>query len=203
AAPAEARAILRAFGFSQDRPEPPSWTPFPLDDAFDLVLCGIGKANAAGAAARFADPARHARILSLGVSGALPDAPLSLGQAVLATASVFADEGLQTDETFSDCAAMGFPLGDFPGAAVPLDPALHTALRPLADAAGPIATVSTCSGTDDLARTVRARTGAIAEAMEGAAVALVAHRLGLPAAELRTISNTTGRRGDQRWDLRA
>jgi futalosine hydrolase len=136
------------------------------------------------------------------VAGALPGSGLEIGAAVAATACVFADEGLQTESGFTDCAAMGFPLADFPGAAAPVGEDALGVIRPLADAAGPIATVSTCSGTDALARAVRDRTGALAEGMEGAAVALVARRLRLPMAELRIISNTTGDRSAQRWDLR-
>jgi futalosine hydrolase len=64
-----------------------------------------------------------------------------------------------------------------------------------------IATVSTCSGTNALAREIVTRTGAEVEAMEGAAVGLVASRLGVGFAEVRVISNTTGDRGSQQWDL--
>jgi futalosine hydrolase len=201
AAPAEARAVLdglRTDPTIEARP----WVLHPFQDA-DIVMTGVGKANAAGAVARLADSSRHAWILSTGVAGALPGSGLAIGQTILATASVFADEGLQAEDRFSDCAQMGFPLADFPGSAVPLDPALQALLRPLADREGPIATVSTCSGLDALARTIRDRTLALAEAMEGAAVGLVARRLGIPAAELRVISNTTGDRARQRWDLPA
>jgi futalosine hydrolase len=170
---------------------------------FDCLITGIGKANAAGATARALDPGRHQAVLSVGVAGALPGSGLRPADVVAATASVFADEGLETPGGFSDCHAMGFPLGAFEGSAVPLDPRLLGILKPLATATGPIATVSTCSGTADLAERVRSRTGALAEAMEGAAIALVAHRLGVPAAELRVISNTTGDRPGQVWDLQA
>ena len=68
-------------------------------------------------------------------------------------------------------------------------------------AEGPIATVATCSGTDEAAAEVARRTGAVAEAMEGAAVVHAARRLGVPAIELRAVSNTTGRRDRQVWDL--
>jgi futalosine hydrolase len=71
---------------------------------------------------------------------------------------------------------------------------------------GVIATVSTCSGTDARAAAIAQRTGAIAEAMEGAAVALAALRIGgpgFPVLEVRAISNTTGDRPRQRWDLEA
>jgi futalosine hydrolase len=66
---------------------------------------------------------------------------------------------------------------------------------------GVIATVATCSGTDALAVEVERRTGAIAEAMEGAAVVHAALRLGLPGGEVRVISNSTGDRAKQQWDI--
>jgi futalosine hydrolase len=66
---------------------------------------------------------------------------------------------------------------------------------------GPLATVATCSGTDEAARAVARRTDALAEAMEGAAVVHAARRLGVPAIELRAISNMTGDRAAQQWDL--
>ena len=74
---------------------------------------------------------------------------------------------------------------------------------------GAVATVSTCSGTGEGAEAARIRTGAIAEAMEGAAVGQAVARLSdlqprceAGFAELRVISNTTGDRSSQRWDLK-
>jgi futalosine hydrolase len=101
---------------------------------------------------------------------------------------------------FVDMRGLGLALGEFEGNAVPVDERL---LERLADefAMGPIATVATCSGTDAAALEVVRRTGAVAEAMEGAAVVHAARRLNVPAIELRTISNTTGERGRQMWDL--
>jgi futalosine hydrolase len=206
AAPAEARAVLEALGGSPAAADQP-WALHSLTPRLHLVVTGIGKSNAAGAVARVLDVERHAAVLSIGVAGSLPrrDQPaLPLRTVVAATASIFADEGLQTDDSYSDVAVIGFPLGPPPisGSAVPAHPGLLALLGPLAEVAAPIATVSTCSGTDVLARQVAQRTGAVAEAMEGAAVALVAARLGVPAGECRIISNSTGRREDQRWDLR-
>ena len=54
---------------------------------------------------------------------------------------------------------------------------------------------------DELAAEIRGRTGAIAEGMEGAACGLVAARTGVRFAELRVISNRTGRRDQQGWNL--
>mgnify|MGYP002397437650 CR=1 FL=1 len=140
--------------------------------------------------------------MSVGIAGTLDSGMAGIGAAVAASSSVFADEGIETPDGFSDCDAMGFPLGEFSGSAPPTDPTLLARLAGGADLTATVATVSTCSGTDARARAVRARTGAAAEAMEGAAVGLAAHRLGVPFAELRVISNTTGDRPRQEWRIR-
>jgi futalosine hydrolase len=203
AATAEARAVLLGLGGDLGWANQ-AWRMFTLADPYDLVITGVGKSNAAGAVAAVLDPIRHAAVLNLGIAGLLPrgaDAALTPGSVVLATACVFADEGLQTPGGFQTCAQMGFP--PLPGAemALPTDSRLRQTFSACASAEGPIATVSTCSGTDALAREVGRRTGALAEGMEGAAIALVAARRGVPMAELRVISNTTGDRSAQVWDL--
>lgn len=205
AAPIEYGAVVRGVvGESAPIPDSiPYWTPIRLDPAIEIVLSGVGKANAAGATARALDSMRHAAVLSLGIAGALPKDPvLALCSVVAASACAFADEGLASPEGFTDLSAMGFPIGDFSGPSVPVDLQVRQLLRSLADVEGVVATVSTCSGTDALAAEVVRRTGAAAEGMEGAAVALVAHRLGVPMGELRVISNTTGDRSRQVWEMK-
>jgi futalosine hydrolase len=185
------------------------WVPHRLDERFELLVTGIGKVNAAGGVARYLAEHVPAAVVSIGVAGVLPSARVEPLQVVAGTRSVYADEGVLTPTGFIECAAMGFPLGPFEGASIECDAGLVEELRRLADASGPIATVSTCSGTDAQARAVRDRTGALCEAMEGAAVGHVVARLaalpgspGTRFAELRVISNTTGDRSGQRWNLR-
>lgn len=165
-----------------------------------LVRSGVGKWAAAGAAARWYDPDRHAGVLSIGIGGALPGSGLDLNAAVLADPSLMADEGVDTPQEFSSLADIGFGEDAAP---VGPDPASLAALRPLVDRVGPVATVSACSGRDDRARAIAERTGAIAEAMEGAAAGMAARRIHPDArfAEIRVISNTTGDRDKQVWDL--
>lgn len=206
AAPNEARAILFALGLRLDLAP---WHAVPLHDLTpsgspplpraDLLLTGVGKAAAAGAVARAIDPSRHRGVLSIGVAGALPGSGLAIGHALLASSCIFADEGVETPDGYTDLASRGFPPGPWTGPAAPTDPALSAPWARLADRTGPVATVSTCSGTDARAAAIAARTGALAEAMEGAAVAATAARLGRPFAEFRVISNTTG--SSQQWDL--
>ncbi len=206
AAEVEARAVMAAFGKdAAPNLEQTMWEHIPLDDRHTLVVSGIGKGNAGAAASACVSKASCSCVLSVGVAGALPGPrALPLGSVVAATHCVYADEGCQTPEGFIECAALGFPVAPAPfegnRAAVPAR--VLERLRPVADCCGPIATVSTCSGTDALARAIAERTGAVAEGMEGAAVAAVAARLGVPFGEVRVISNTTGDRARQVWDIK-
>jgi futalosine hydrolase len=211
AAPKEAAAALRGLGGIQTGGGPEgdgardlwSWRLTPVSERFDLVLTGVGKVNAAAGVLAVLDPRRHGAVVSVGIAGSLPGSGLEVGQVVAATRSVYADEGLETDSGFRSLEEMGFLLGPFSGGAVPGDAALLGWLAGVADATGPIATVSTCSGTDGLAARVRERTGALAEAMEGAAIghAVARRHPAVAFGELRAISNRTGRREGQGWNL--
>src|SRR5262245_26825323 len=166
-----------------------------------VVAGGVGRVNAAAAATEaLVQDGPFDAVLSAGVAGALPGGGLKLGETVVASRCVYVEEGLMSPEGFRDVRALRLRLGAFEGNAVPVDPGLLTRLGQRFRAA-PIATVATCSGTDAAAAEVARRSGAAAEAMEGAAVVHAARRLGAPAIELRTISNTTGDRGRQQWDL--
>jgi len=204
---AEARAVARGVGVElNDRVR--FWEPIDLSTSAHLMVTGVGKANAAGATARALALGTYSAVWSVGVAGALPGVGggVEIGGVVRAGASIFADEGVRTPEGFATIDEAGFPttdgldgaLLDGHGATAPLP----TSVRERA-AVGTIATVSTGSGTDALARELADRTGAIAEAMEGAAVGLACARAGVPFAEIRAISNTTGDRERQSWDLRA
>jgi futalosine hydrolase len=172
----------------------------PMDDA-PVLIGGIGRTNAAATTTHaILRKGPFDAVLNTGVAGALPGGDLAIGDAIVASSCVYVEEGLITDRGFADLSSIGLALGDFPGNAVPVDESL---LDVLGDAfrLGPIATVATCSGTDEAAEVVVRRTEALAEAMEGAAVVHAARRLGIPAIELRTISNMTGHRATQQWDL--
>lgn len=204
AAPGEARAIAGALSVEVD--ETP-WSITPIAERFDALVSGVGKANAAGAVAHALDPSRHAGVLSIGIGGALPDGMdgwrCAIGDVVCASESVFADEGVRTPTGFEDVASMGFPpIGD--GVSIACDEHALKHVHALGDVVGPIATVSTCSGTIALAGDISSRTSALCEGMEGAAVGLAAKRVAgedFPFLEMRVISNTTGDRGSQRWEI--
>ncbi|MEM7755474.1 MAG: futalosine hydrolase [Planctomycetota bacterium] len=204
AAPLEAEAALVGLGIKHESAREHAqrrWEVQHVGDRFDLIITDIGKANAAAAVALAFNPKQHGAVLNLGIAGVLPGSNIELAQSVIAERSVSADDGMATPRGFVPCARMNFPLGPFPETGVPPDPKLYDALRPICDASAAIATVSTCSGTDAHASGIAGLTGAAIEAMEGAAIGQVAARLGIPFAEIRFTSNTTGDRDRQVWVL--
>ncbi len=208
AAPIEAMAVFRGLGaISTSGPAGVGrlWERVRVVDGIDLVLMGVGKANAAGAVAHCVRPS-DGLILNLGIAGALPGAgksfALHAGDTVVASHCVFADEGLMTDQGFADLGSIGFPIDPVLGSTFACDGRLVEAFGAGSISTGTIATVSTCSATDALAQAIAARTDGVAESMEGAACALVAHRLEIPFCEIRAISNYTGSRSSQQWNIK-
>jgi futalosine hydrolase len=172
-----------------------------LPDCTYVVVGGIGRTNAAVATTTaILDEGPFDFVISAGVAGSLPDSGLSIGDIVVASSCVYVEEGLITPDGFQDMKAMGFSLGDFSGNTVPVDSTLLGRLGAIG-VTGSIATVATCSGTDEQAALVADRTCCLCEAMEGAAVVHAARLAGLLAIEIRAISNTTGNRDAQQWDL--
>ena len=166
-----------------------------------VVASGIGRTNAAAATtAAILSDGPFTWVISAGVAGALPKSNLSIGDIVVASKCMYAEEGLQAPEGFQNITEMGLSLGNFSGNEVPVDSWMKERLSKIGTVA-PIATVATCSGTDAQAILVQERTGCICEAMEGAAVVHAANRVSAPAIEIRAISNTTGNRDAQEWNL--
>jgi futalosine hydrolase len=195
----EASAVAAGMGLSATTST--AWNPIRLSDHADLLVTGVGKANAAAGAASVLSRGQHRALLSIGIAGVLPGGDLAIGSVARITGATLADEGVRTPSGFKDIASMGFP--PLPGLGVRTAPDLSLLSR-LAFAApvgAEIATVSTCSGTDALAHEIAARTGARLEDMETAATAVACGRLGVAWCGMRVASNTTGDRDQQRWDM--
>ncbi len=173
--------------------------PAARGEGWVLLVSGIGKVNTALALAAWA--ARHPvdRVLLFGLAGAYEGSGLRPGDLVLAREEVQADLGLE-----EGLEPLGFPA--LPGGyynRFPLDP-VWTGL--LAQRLGlPQATLLTRdrpSASPEEAQALAGRWGALAENMEGAALAQAALALGLKAAELRAISNPAGVRDKKAWRVK-
>lgn len=181
-----------------------------------LQHSGVGKANAAATTALLVEHLRPEAVVNFGCAGAYPESGLGVGDLILATEAVYGDEGTAVANGFLDMQALGFALVESGGERwfnrFPADPELlahgHRLLsRAMAPrrrvAVGPLVTVSTCSGTTAGGRLLAWRTGGLGEEMEGAAVAQICARSGLPWLEVRGISNLVEDRDLSRWDLPA
>jgi futalosine hydrolase len=130
-------------------------------------------------------------VVSFGVCGA--HSTLRVGDLCLVGTDCLADEGVQTRTHFLDLLKSSFAMDEA------LTAHLAELLGGLPIVAG--STVSTCSGEDSVAKALVERTGAVVETMEGAAIALVCRRSGVPMVQLRCVSNRTGDRERGGWDL--
>lgn len=197
-------AVAKELGaFDVHAPAIGDWRPQVILDGVDAIVSGVGRSAAAGAVAWNLAQRSYDCVLNVGVAGALSAGRLALGDLVAGSEAVFHEEGLITAAGHQSMTALGFPLteGDEVTNRIAADPMLLRYLTDVCERVGPIATVAGCSGSDAAASEVEGRTGACAEAMEGASVLVTARRLGVPAVELRAISNTTGDRAAQQWDL--
>jgi len=180
-----------------------------------LLHSGIGKVNAASAVTALLESCRPKAVIVIGCGGAYPDSSLEIGDLVLATEEVVADEGVATCEGFRAFSDIGFPL--LPTcrpkleSRFPVDNPLLTTALPIIEqfaahagrklATGPLVTVSTCSGSEQIGRDLALRTGGLCENMEGAAIAQVCRLYRVPFLELRGISNRVENRDLATWDL--
>ena len=171
---------------------------FSSAEEIRIVQTGIGPVNAAhGATVAILDH-RPEVIISCGIGGAYPSSGLRVGDVVCASAEVYGDLGAQSPTGFLDMRALGFPVVPGPE---PLFGELPMTIFPSGQRVR-FVTVSTCTGTDNAALEIEARTQGAIESMEGAAVAHVAHLHRIPVGEVRGVSNIVGNRDKSSWRIK-
>ncbi|NGZ75076.1 futalosine hydrolase [Saccharibacillus alkalitolerans] len=172
------------------------------DERFDVVAAGVGVAAAAAGTARALAGGGYARVVSAGIAGGFAGAA-EIGSLVVASRIVAADLGSDSPDGFISVDELGFGSSVIP-AEDEVSAALACALRGagLDARLGPVLTVATTTGTLAGAQALAARVpGAAAEGMEGFGVAEAARQFGLPALELRAISNAVGPRDRESWKI--
>jgi futalosine hydrolase len=163
-----------------------------------IVRTGVGPVNAAHAVTLFLAQAGARSILICGVGGAYPSSGLQIGDVVCAECECYGDLGATSPSGFLDMKALGFPVIDAPA---PLFNQIPMQVFPVGRRV-PFVTISTCTGTEAVARELEMRTGGAVESMEGAAIAHVAHLHGVPVGEVRGISNLVTNRDTSTWRLK-
>ena len=136
---------------------------------------------------------RPSALVDIGIAGAYAGSRLSIGDLAAGESEQFGDLGMETTGPEVFLPISGFDWSD-PLYARPLP----LSLEPLGKATLPKrmrgCTVNACTGTAATGARRRSLTGADFESMEGAAVALAGAELGIPAAEVRAISNVAADR---------
>ncbi|USG64822.1 futalosine hydrolase [Brevibacillus ruminantium] len=187
--PPERDAVLRGLGG---------------DGRFDVRIGGVGAVAAAVSTAKIlATNAAYRLVICAGIAGGFVGRA-EIGSLVVADEIIAADLGAETAEGFCSVDELGFG-----SARVQVDATLAARMTEKLQAAGlsvcmgPILTVSTVTGTAETTAELAARVpGAAAEAMEGYGVASAAKSEGLPALEIRAVSNAIGPRDREAWRIK-
>jgi futalosine hydrolase len=164
---------------------------------------GVGPAAAAAGTARLlalAEGAGHPfrAVLSAGIAGGFPGRA-DVGGTVIGVRSIAADLGAESGDGFLPIESLGFGSSVLPADEKLVDMLMAALPRAVAGDVLTLATVTGTAGTT--ARLAGAHPAAVAEAMEGFGVACAAAAIGVPFAELRTVSNLVGPRDRSAWRL--
>ncbi len=182
----ERRHLSRQPGFGVDAP---------------CELCGFGPV-AAAARARDAIAAHEPeRVILLGIAGTFDPAGLPVGTAAVFPSVLMHGVGVGV-ASFVPAPALGYRHWSPSGAGAADGTEALALAHPVPPAAGPLLTVCTAAATEAEARERRALfPDAVAEDMEGFAVALACRLAEVPVAIVRGISNAVGDRRFDRWQI--
>lgn len=202
AVPHETRLVEAALG-AVEVPDAP-WRLLGAPDGTRVLSCGVGPANAAGALAWALARAPSGHVVNVGSAGTFDEATLPLKGVAVVTEEDFVDMGTRlADGQWRPAHELKLYVDAGTDNAIPLEaPGELPTDLPFPVVQGPGATVHHVCGTLADAAERRDQRGALVESMEGAALALVCRRLGVPFTELRGVSNLAGgpREG---WETKA
>jgi futalosine hydrolase len=176
-----------------------AWGPH----AISLCGVGVGVVSAALFLGCLIPRLEPDQVLMVGSAGAVPDRGLAVGGVAVASSEALAELGVCEGAGIGTTASVeGLCLAQ----QLPMDGALAQSLVDAAKAnkkiaLGPFLTVAGVSSTAEQARERAIRFNAIAENMEGYALALAGRMFRVPVAEVRGMSNMAGDRDKSRWKL--
>jgi futalosine hydrolase len=182
---------------------------------------GIGKVNAAAVTAAALSTFASGEVWNVGCAGAYHGSGLARGDVLVSDTCLCADEGILTQEGPAPLSGIGIPLVYKNGRpffdSFPLDDYIRCAqIRSILPEGlyetappgagfqlryGPSLTVGMTSGDAQTASQRFHRFAALAENMEGSAIAQVCLLFDVPFLEIRAISNMAGERDKACWDL--
>ncbi|HTX56078.1 MAG TPA: futalosine hydrolase [Candidatus Acidoferrales bacterium] len=160
----------------------------------EALVGGIGPVDAASRVSRALAASKYDMVVNAGIAGAFE------GVAHVGDGVVVGEELYELQQ--ENGAPLALPPGNIVADRVPCDSQLIEAITALGFPLVRGITVSQVTTTDATAQRLRAR-GAEIESMEGFAVLRAAQLAGVPAIEVRGISNMVGDRAKSGWDFDA
>jgi futalosine hydrolase len=162
----------------------------------ELLICGVGPVEAAAATARTLATTRYEAVINAGIAGAFPGRA-RVGDAVLVATEWLAELGLEGGGEFT------LPDGAGLVERADADGSLLERCAGLPYRVGSGITVASVTATAATGERLASRYGADVESMEGFSVLRAAGLSGIPALEVRGISNYVGDRAQRAWDFSA
>jgi futalosine hydrolase len=170
-----------------------------------VYLCevGVGLASAALTLGVLAATISPTEMIMVGSAGALPGSGLEAGQLAVASSEVLSEFGIYSEAGVGSVEDLGIPRVR---QEIFLDPEMAGQLTDAARSIAPprrgrFLTVVGVSDDLRLAEARASRFSAIAENMEGFALALAGERFRIRVGEIRGVSNIAGIRDKQTWNL--
>ncbi|HWK58831.1 MAG TPA: futalosine hydrolase [Parapedobacter sp.] len=166
--------------------------PVQRRQGMDTLITGVGMVATALALGERLASTRYDLLLNVGVAGSF-DRAIQLGEVVWVVEDIFSELGVEDGERFIDSEAAGLTPCTF------YSRYSHPSVENLRSCKG--ITVNTVHGNDAAIKAVVERLSADVESMEGAAVFQAAQHFGIPALQVRAISNYVERRNKASWQL--
>jgi len=173
-----------------------------------LAHSGVGQNAMAIQLTRLLEQFQPQSVLLCGCGGSYPHSSLGNGDIAIASEEICGDLGVATAEGFIALEKLDIPqqpeLMPQTRQRYPLQSELTELARQALPEAqfGPFVSVNCCSGYPALSDELQQRTNGICENMEGAAAAQVCAAYDVPLLEIRGISNPTGSREPQDWEIK-
>jgi futalosine hydrolase len=169
---------------------------FTDPEGVEVLACGVGPVEAAAETARLLTLGRFTAVVNAGIGGAFRGGA-KIGESVIVSEERLADFGLEGN------APLTLPGGVHLEECVAASPELLARCEGLPYRIGTGLTVTSVTTTDATAERLSRTYGADVESMEGFAVLRAASLAGIPAIEVRGISNYVGDRSRAEWNFKA
>lgn len=189
ATPAELAPILQQFNTTGNLPVFKNG-----DTSTEVLITGAGMVATAFTLGKQLTANQYDLAINTGITGSF-DFDLAIGEVVLVTEDIFAEQGAEDGDDFLSLKELG--LGDsFYAATATIPQQLTANLRQVK-----AITVNKVHGNElSIANTI-ARFNPQVESMEGAAFFYACKQMAVPAMQIRAISNYVERRNKEKWNI--